>query len=60
MTVPTKKVATRWERSTRKIGWIIPPQANAEFVVAMENVLDIYHHRYDAARPVVCVDETPQ
>jgi hypothetical protein len=26
----------------------------------MENVLDIYHRPYDAARPVVCMDETPR
>jgi hypothetical protein len=26
----------------------------------MENVLDIYHRPYDAAHPVVCMDETPR
>ena len=26
----------------------------------MENVLDIYRRPYDAARPVVCMDETPR
>ena len=26
----------------------------------MENVLDVYHRPYDAARPVVCMDETPR
>jgi hypothetical protein len=37
--------------------WVIPPQANAAFVAAMEDVLDVYARPYDAARPVVCVDE---
>lgn len=36
---------------------MIPPQANAEFVCAMEEVLDLYHQPYDPLRPVVCFDE---
>lgn len=39
---------------------MIPPQANAEFVAAMENVLDVYRRPFDASRPVVCMDETPR
>ena len=39
---------------------MIPPQGNSEFVAAMERVLDIYRHPYDAAFPVVCMDETPR
>lgn len=39
---------------------MIPPQANAEFVAAMENVLDVYRRPYDASRPLVCMDETPR
>ncbi len=42
------------------MGWVIPPESNAEFVAAMENVLDVYRRPYDAARPVVCMDETPR
>jgi len=38
--------------------WCIPPEANAEFVCAMENVLEVYHRPYDPKRPVVCMDET--
>ena len=38
--------------------WCIPPEANAEFVCAMENVLEVYHRSYDPKRPVVCMDET--
>ena len=38
--------------------WCIPPRASAEFVYHMEGVLDVYHRPYDAARPVVCLDET--
>jgi DDE superfamily endonuclease len=36
---------------------VIPPQANAHFVSAMEDVLEVYHRPHDPARPVVCVDE---
>lgn len=36
---------------------MIPPQANAEFVCAMEDVLELYHEPYDPLRPVVCFDE---
>ena len=44
----------------RRIGWVIPPQGNAAFVAAMEKVLDVYQRPYDAAFPVVCMDETPR
>jgi hypothetical protein len=37
--------------------WVIPPKANAAFVAALEDVLDVYARPYDEARPVVCVDE---
>ena len=37
---------------------MIPPEANAEFVCAMEDVLEVYKRPYDAERPVVCLDET--
>ena len=36
---------------------MIPPQANADFVCAMEDVLEVYQRPYDPKRPVVCVDE---
>jgi hypothetical protein len=38
--------------------WVIPPQGNAEFVCAMEDVLEVYQRPYDPRRPVVCLDET--
>lgn len=38
--------------------WCIPPEHSAAFVAAMEDVLDVYCRPYDAARPVVCMDET--
>ena len=38
--------------------WCIPPEANAEFVWKMEDVLDVYTRPYDAAHPLVCMDET--
>jgi hypothetical protein len=37
--------------------WCIPPEADAEFVCAMENVLEVYKRPYDPRRPVVCLDE---
>ena len=37
--------------------WCIPPEANAEFVAAMEDVLEVYHRPYDERRPLVCLDE---
>lgn len=36
---------------------MIPPEKNAEFVAAMEDVLEVYERPYDSARPVVCLDE---
>jgi hypothetical protein len=39
---------------------VIPPEANAEFVAAMERVLDVYRRPYNADYPVVCMDETPR
>jgi hypothetical protein len=39
--------------------WVIPPEANAEFVANMEEVLDTYEKPYDPARPVLCMDEQP-
>ena len=36
---------------------MIPPLANAAFVCAMEDVLEVYTRSYDPARPVVCLDE---
>jgi hypothetical protein len=37
--------------------WVIPPTANAEFVCAMEDVLEVYTRPYDPKRPQVCLDE---
>jgi hypothetical protein len=39
--------------------WVIPPDADAEFVAHMENVIETYEQPYDPARPVVCMDEQP-
>lgn len=38
--------------------WVIPPQANADFVCAMEDVLEVYTRPYDPRHPQVCIDET--
>jgi hypothetical protein len=37
--------------------WCIP-QANADFVWRMEDVLDVYQRPEDPRRPVICLDET--
>lgn len=42
-----------WQRKM----WCIPPEQDAEFVCAMENVLETYKRPYDPKRPVVCFDE---
>ena len=39
--------------------WCIP-EVGAEFVAAMEDVLDLYAQPYDPAYPVVCFDESPK
>ncbi|MBI3913536.1 MAG: IS630 family transposase [Chloroflexi bacterium] len=44
----------------RKQEWCIPPQANAEFVYHMEDVLDVYQRPADPKRPLVCFDESPE
>ncbi len=36
----------------------MPEGPSAEFVAAMEDVLDVYHRPYDPERPVVCLDES--
>lgn len=37
---------------------MIPPKANAAFVAAMEDVLEVYTRPRDPDRPLVCLDET--
>ena len=39
--------------------WVIPPEADAEFVAHMEDVLAVYARPYDANIPVLCMDEQP-
>ena len=39
--------------------WVIPPEADGEFVANMENVLETYAREYDPNYPVVCMDEQP-
>ena len=46
--------------TNRKIEyWVIPPQANGEFVANREEVLETYEKPYDPACPVLCMDEQP-
>ena len=37
--------------------WCLPPEADAEFVAAMADVLEVYHRPYDEKRPLVALDE---
>jgi hypothetical protein len=39
--------------------WVIPPEADGEFVAAMEDVLDVYARPYSVSFPVLCMDEQP-
>lgn len=39
--------------------WVIPPEADAEFVANMEDVLETYAKPYNPALPVLCMDEQP-
>jgi hypothetical protein len=44
----------------RKIDyWVIPPEADGEFVAHMEQVLETYAQPYDSRYPVVGMDEQP-
>jgi len=44
----------------RKIAyWVIPPQADSEFVANMEEVLETYEKPYNVAFPVIGMDEQP-
>ena len=46
--------------TSRKIQyWVIPPEADGEFVAHMEKVLDTYAKPCDPANPVLCMDEQP-
>ena len=38
--------------------WCLPPQGSAEFVCAMEDVLEVYHRDYGEGEVLVCLDET--
>ena len=40
--------------------WVIPPDASAGFVAAMEDVLETYQRPRDPDRPLACVDENLQ
>lgn len=47
-----KKTMKPWQKRM----WCIP-EANAEYVACMEDVLDQYEQPYDPKRPLVCFDE---
>ena len=39
--------------------WVIPPEADGEFVAHMEEVLETYAKPYDSMRPILSMDEQP-
>ena len=39
--------------------WVIPPEADAECVAHMEEVLETYEKPYNPNVPVLCMDEQP-
>jgi hypothetical protein len=46
--------------TNRKIEyWVIPPEADGEFVAHMEDVLETYEKPYNPGIPVICMDEQP-
>ena len=46
--------------TNRKIEyWVIPPEADGEFVAHMEEVLETYAKPYDSMRPILSMDEQP-
>ena len=53
----TLKKSHEYQAGHRVLGH--PPEANAEFVAHMENVLATYEKAYDPTQPVVCMDEQP-
>ena len=38
--------------------WKIPPDHNAAFVAAMEDILEVYARPYNRQCPVVCMEES--
>lgn len=37
--------------------WVIPPKEDADFVCAMEDVLEVYHRDYEEDEVLICMDE---
>lgn len=50
-----KNLLKPWQKELRSI-----PTVSADFVAAMEDVLDLYEQPYDEKRLVVCFDESPE
>ena len=49
----------RTQKHNRWAYWVIPPDENADFVAAMERVLEVYERPEYPKRPVVAMDERP-
>ena len=44
----------------KKKGWVIPAEQDADFVAALERLLDVYKRPYNKDFPVLCRDELPR
>jgi hypothetical protein len=55
---PTHETYSLHDVPIRAPNWVIPPKANAQFVAAMEDTLQVYARPHDKARLLVCLDET--
>lgn len=53
-----RRLAENELKPWRRKMWCIP-SVDAEFVMRMEDLLDLYAERANSKRPVVCFDETP-
>ena len=53
-----RRLAENGLKPWRRDMWCIP-KVDGEYVVRMEDVLDLYSEAPDPKRPVVCFDESP-
>lgn len=56
---PSGRTLKKRLRPHRSDYWCIPSIEDADFIAAMEDVLDVYELPYDPFRSVVCMDEKP-
>ena len=57
-TETVRRVLKNERKPWLKQSWCIPPGQSADFVCAMEDVLEVYQRPYDGNDVLVCMDET--